>query len=278
MRASDRRSGREFLLALSLLILTLLSGFLIQGALNARELRRQDLLAAKAAAPVIEGLRQRAETVRASQADTAAGLKDLPAEKRQRLEDLDLSLLMIVSAASPMPEGWSPKLKTVIEEYEMDERCADTLMQMVLDCQEAGGQSMICSAYRTREYQEMLYENKVQRVLASGWMTIEEARSIAAEEVAVPGYSEHESGLAADIIDESYPFLDEWQENTFTQQWLKEHAVDYGFILRYPPGTEELTGIIYEPWHYRYVGLRFAHEIKNRNLTLEEYVAWRRGR
>ena len=62
------------------------------------------------------------------------------------------------------------------------------------------------------------------------------------------------------------------------QKWLKEHAADYGFILRYPPGSSDITGIIYEPWHYRYVGEKFAHEITNREITLEEYVAWRRGR
>jgi D-alanyl-D-alanine carboxypeptidase len=57
-----------------------------------------------------------------------------------------------------------------------------------------------------------------------------------------------------------------------------EHAPDYGFILRYPPEASDITGIVYEPWHYRYVGEKFAREITKRGLTLEEYVAWRRGR
>ena len=110
------------------------------------------------------------------------------------------------------------------------------------------------------------------------YCTIEEATELAAEEVAYPGTSEHQLGLAADIIDETFPYLTEWQETTGTQKWLKEHAADYGFILRYPPGSSDITGIIYEPWHYRYVGEKFAHEITNREITLEEYVAWRRGR
>ena len=79
-------------------------------------------------------------------------------------------------------------------------------------------------------------------------------------------------------MDENYPFLNEWQENTLTQQWLMKHAAEYGFILRYPPDASEITGIIYEPWHYRYVGEKFAKEITGRSITLEEYVIWRRGR
>ena len=74
------------------------------------------------------------------------------------------------------------------------------------------------------------------------------------------------------------PYLDEGQERTGTQRWLMENAWRYGFILRYPNGTTDITGIIYEPWHYRYVGEKFAREITKKGLTLEEYAAWRRGR
>ena len=110
------------------------------------------------------------------------------------------------------------------------------------------------------------------------YCTREEAIRQAEEEVAFPGTSEHQLGLAADIIDELYPYLTEEQETTGTSLWMKEHAPEYGFILRYPPGTSDITGIIYEPWHYRYVGEKFAKGITKMGLTLEEYVAWRRGR
>ena len=125
---------------------------------------------------------------------------------------------------------------------------------------------------------QCLFDNKVIRVMAEHYCSLKEAVTLAAEEVAYPGTSEHQLGLAADIIDETYPYLNEWQETTGTQRWLKGHAADYGFILRYPDGSSDITGIIYEPWHYRYVGEKFAKEITKRGITLEEYVAWRRGR
>ena len=96
--------------------------------------------------------------------------------------------------------------------------------------------------------------------------------------MAVPGTSEHESGLAADLIDESYPYLDELQEQTPTQKWLMANSWRYGFILRYPNGTTEQPGIIYEPWHYRYVGKEYAREIFRMGVTLEEYLQRREGR
>ena len=96
--------------------------------------------------------------------------------------------------------------------------------------------------------------------------------------MAPPGTSEHQLGLAADIIDSEYTYLDEGQERTGTQRWLMENSWRYGFILRYPNGTTDITGIIYEPWHYRYVGQRFAKDIYEKDVTLEEYIALRRGR
>ncbi len=273
-----RSTKKEFRIALLLLILTLSSGVLIQGLLRFRDNRRSDLEAQAITERMLSSVGQYADEIHSRSAEAALRLQTLPQEKRQRLEDLQLDLLTIVSAAQPLREGYVPELATVIEEYQMDARCADIVMQMILDCQEAGGRTMICSAYRTQEYQQMLYDNKVQRVLGSRWITYEDAMDVAAEEVARPGTSEHQLGLAADIIDESYPYLDEYQETTFTSLWLKEHAPDYGFILRYPNGTSGITGVIYEPWHYRYVGVQFAKEISKRGITLEEYVAWRRGR
>ncbi|MCR5088973.1 MAG: M15 family metallopeptidase [Oscillospiraceae bacterium] len=273
-----RSAKKEFLTALCLLLLTLAAGVLIQGLLRFRDNRRSDLEARAITDRMLSAVCSYADDIHSRSAEAALRLQNLPREKRERLENLQLDLLTVVSAAQPLQEGYVPELATVIEEYQMDARCADIVMQMILDCQAAGGRTMICSAYRTGEYQQMLYENKVQRVLGTRWMSYEEARDLAAEEVARPGTSEHQLGLAADIIDESYPYLDERQETTFTSLWLKEHAPDYGFILRYPNGTSDITGVIYEPWHYRYVGVQFAKEISKRGITLEEYVAWRRGR
>ena len=87
-----------------------------------------------------------------------------------------------------------------------------------------------------------------------------------------PGYSEHNCGLAADLNSPEHTGLDAGFEKTAAFRWLKAHAVEYGFILRYPNGSSDITGIIYEPWHYRYVGKDAAQEIFNRDITLEEYL------
>ena len=275
----DKSFRTEIILTVLLVVLTIASGFLIQVLLQIQANRRAEDRAGLLMVDTLEEFSAYAWNEHARNADAVKRLADLPEQKQKRLDDLQLDLLTIVSAASPLQEGYVPKLDTVIEEYQLDARCASVCWDMMQDCREGGyGFPMICSAYRTQEFQEELFENKIVRITLERYCSIEEATALAAEEVAYPGTSEHQLGLAADIIDETYPYLTEWQETTGTQKWLKEHAADYGFILRYPPESSEITGIIYEPWHYRYVGKKFAHEITNRGITLEEYVAWRRGR
>ena len=273
------KNRKEVYIALVLLLLTLCSGFVIQGLLARKEALRMTREAEAAITQVLGTVKSSADAVRQEQLSAAERMADLPQQKQQRLDDLHLDLLLVVSAASPLPDGYVPILDIVVGEYEMDERCAAKCLQMIEDCREAGmGLPMICSAYRTQEYQEMLYNDKVARVMQAEWISHDDALVKAAAVVAVPGTSEHQTGLSVDIMDENYPYLDEGQENTEAQVWLMEHAPDYGFILRYPPDASDITGIIYEPWHYRYVGEKFAKEIARKGLTLEEYVAWRRGR
>ena len=121
--------------------------------------------------------------------------------------------------------------------------------------------------------QQELYENKLQRLIEEGY-SYENAVTEAGTVVAVPGTSEHQTGLALDIVDASYQILDQGQEDTLVQQWLIEHSWEYGFVLRYPNAKSEITGIIYEPWHYRYVGREAAREMTELDLCLEEYVDW----
>ena len=142
---------------------------------------------------------------------------------------------------------------------------------MMDGCRAAGLSPTICSSYRTQEKQEQLYQNKVDRLAAQGW-SLEEAKVEAAKSVAIPGTSEHQLGLAVDIVDKHSQVLDNSQADTPAQQWLMEHSWEYGFILRYPEGKSEITGIIYEPWHYRYVGKEAAAEIHELGLCLEEYL------
>ena len=142
---------------------------------------------------------------------------------------------------------------------------------MMDDCRAAGLSPLICSSYRTWALQEELYENKVQRLIAEGYDE-ETARWEAGTVVAVPGTSEHQLGLAVDIVDINNQNLDESQEDTAVQKWLMEHSWEYGWILRYPCDKSDITGIIYEPWHYRYVGKEAAQEIHTLGVCLEEYL------
>ena len=112
----------------------------------------------------------------------------------------------------------------------------------------------------------------LQRGLVSGGMSEEEAKVEAAKAVAIPGTSEHQLGLAVDLVDANMQDLTSAQESTETQKWLMANSWRYGFIHRYPNGKTDITGIIYEPWHYRYVGKDAAQEIFNRDITLEEYL------
>ena len=184
-------------------------------------------------------------------------------------------LLILVNPQNALPEDYTVELQQVTWDQEenqfMDVRCADELLRMMQDCFDAGCTPYICSGYRTMEKQQFLFNNKIARLVAMG-VPAAEAPKQAAETVAIPGTSEHQLGLAVDIIDYNYPYLDEFQENMPTQKWLMENAWHYGFILRYPNDKSEITGIVYEPWHYRYVGMGAAKEIYELGITLEEYL------
>ena len=177
---------------------------------------------------------------------------------------------LLVNAQHPF-EGPAPSLETVEGSYQLDACAAQALKEMLEAGRAQGLKLKICSAYRSRERQSSLFEKKVQQYLAAGW-TESSAREEAAQTVARPGTSEHETGLAVDLVSEDYQLLDEGQERTKEQQWLMENCSNYGFILRYPTGKTDITGIIYEPWHYRYVGVRIAREIMDQGICLEEYL------
>jgi D-alanyl-D-alanine carboxypeptidase len=179
--------------------------------------------------------------------------------------------LVLVNPWYPLPEDHEFELTTVTGKYKVDSRCADALKQFLADCKAAGHTPYICSAYRTWDDQVYLFDKKVNSFISKGYSE-SEAKVLAAKETAVPGTSEHQLGLAVDILCQSRPWLDEGQAKTATQQWLMANCHKYGFILRYPKGTTPITGIIYEPWHYRYVGVEIATEIMTKGITFEEYL------
>ena len=181
-------------------------------------------------------------------------------------------LLLLVNPWTPLPEDFVPgELVPVQNDQAVDARAYPDLQNMLGDMSEAGLSPLICSSYRSQERQQELYDNKVQRVMAEG-VSREAAQAEAARWVARPGTSEHQTGLAVDIVSLSNQMLDETQESTPEFQWLAENAWKYGFILRYPSDKSEKTGIAYEPWHFRFVGKEAAEEMHDLGLCLEEYL------
>ena len=179
--------------------------------------------------------------------------------------------LILVNPWNPVPEDYEADLMAVQSGHYVDARCYPDLQRMLDDCSEAGLYPLICSSYRTQQMQQELFDERVDELTAMGYNT-RDAYNVAATSVAKPGTSEHQTGLAVDIVDNNHQLLDRTQEDTPVQQWLMENSWKYGFILRYPDGTSDLTGIIYEPWHYRYVGKKAAKKIHKRGICLEEYL------
>ncbi|MGI6182561.1 MAG: M15 family metallopeptidase [Candidatus Fimadaptatus sp.] len=179
--------------------------------------------------------------------------------------------LILVNPWNGIPADYAVELTELLNGHAIDSRAYPDLQQMMDDCRAAGLSPLICSSYRSMEKQSSLFENKVYRLMAEGY-NFDAARAEASKVVAVPGTSEHQTALALDIVDLTNQNLDETQEHTGVQQWLMAHSWEYGFVLRYPNGKSDITGIIYEPWHYRYVGREAAKEMTELGLCLEEYV------
>ncbi|MDE6108130.1 MAG: M15 family metallopeptidase, partial [Oscillospiraceae bacterium] len=180
--------------------------------------------------------------------------------------------LILANQNNPLPEDFSvPELTKLKNGHAIDSRAYDSLQAMLDGARAAGYDPMICSSYRSMEKQTDLFERKVQSYLNQGYDR-EDAEKRAARWVSPPGTSEHQAGLAVDIVDREYQVLNEAQEKRPVQQWLMTHCAEYGFILRYPTGKSDLTGVTYEPWHYRYVGEEAARVIMEGGLCLEEYL------
>ena len=187
----------------------------------------------------------------------------------------DDPLLTLVNPWNTLPEGWKVELVSIGNGHRVDRTCYDDLVAMLAACKTAGLHPVVRSSYRNQATQKQLYENKVRQWKGYGYSETE-ARKRVATIVAPPGTSEHQLGWAVDIVDASYRTLDEKQATTPAQKWLMEHSWEYGFILRYPIDKSDITGIIYEPWHYRYVGKEHAKAIYERGLCLEEWLEQRK--
>lgn len=155
--------------------------------------------------------------------------------------------------------------------YVVDQRIEKDLNAMLAAAKADGVTIYPCSAYRSIDKQTALFNRKIKQYQNNGY-NYNDAYNIAKTIVAVPGTSEHHTGLALDLITPGYQQLDDGFENTAAFKWLDKHSAEYGFVLRYPKDKEDITKIIYEPWHYRYVGVNAAETIKANGWCLEEYV------
>lgn len=189
--------------------------------------------------------------------------------------------LILINSENPLPEDYALVFKDDFVDVKstrddgrppqkLRKAAAEALEELSAAAAEAGFSNIsVTSAYRSREYQKQLFDGAVERYLARG-MTKKEALHLTKRYFAEPGKSEHESGLAVDMHHLSCASLA--FAETAEYRWLSEHAHLYGFILRYPEGKEKITGIAFEPWHFRYVGKEAAAEIYASGLCLEEYL------
>ena len=178
--------------------------------------------------------------------------------------------LMLINKDHLIPEDYTFELASITDTVKSDVRCAGALVNMIRGAKDDGVYLHVASPYRDLKRQTYVFERKVKSIMDEGY-DYDEAYELASEVVAIPGTSEHQVGLAFDLVTDGYWKLDEGFADTDGGKWLAEHAPDYGFILRYPKGKEDITKIEFEPWHFRYVGVKAAQEMRRLGLTLEEY-------
>jgi len=180
--------------------------------------------------------------------------------------------MLLVNVDNPLPENFTVNLSVVdASGNEVDARIASYLKQMIEDGNSTGLQLMISSAYRSVEFQQSIWDKRVNEYVAEG-MNREEAEEKTSEFIMYPDCSDHNTGLGVDIVSVTNQRMEEDFAETPEAEWLAENAWKYGFILRYPKEKESITDVKFEPWHYRYVGKEQAKIIYESGLCLEEYL------
>jgi D-alanyl-D-alanine carboxypeptidase len=180
--------------------------------------------------------------------------------------------LTLVNNDNLLSSDFTPELTSIGNGQYFDSRAADYLELFVAAAKNEGLSVYITSSYRSYATQQTLFNNKVNQYLTSEGSR-EAAETKARTIVAYPGTSEHQLGLACDIVDKYYEYMNESLADTELSKWMAENCAQYGFILRYPDGKQDITGVMYEPWHYRYVGVGAATYIMENDLCLEEFIA-----
>ena len=209
----------------------------------------------------------------------SAGLSDLPPSESLPLEPVaapiprDEWYMVLANRDSVLPAEFAVEQTATVGEALVDARIADALRQMVNDAAVAGIRLKPTNGYRTVARQQELWNARVQKLMTENGMTQADAEVRALDFTSRAGTSDHNTGLGLDIVSEDHPAKDAAYADTTAAAWLAEHAAEYGFILRYPADKTAVTGMDFEPWHYRYVGTEQALLIKASGLCLEEYLA-----
>ena len=175
--------------------------------------------------------------------------------------------LTLVNSEYAVPEEWDIELTELRDDQRVDSRMYPDLQDMFDACRADGLYPLVWSSYREESDQQRLMDEKIESYISAG-LSQHDAKKEAKLWVAEPGYSEHQLGLAVDINSEDENLCSSWD----VYAWLAEHCAEYGFILRYPEDKTDITGIDYEPWHFRYVGKEAAQEIMASGMCLEEYI------
>lgn len=178
--------------------------------------------------------------------------------------------LILINKQHSIPEGYEFPLGTISGSMRCDERILEDLLTMMQAAKDEGVDLVICSPYRDYNRQTYLFNRKITRYMDAG-MSYMDAYKTASMTVTSPNASEHRIGLAIDFYSSTYKNLNEGFADTATGQWLAANSYRFGFILRYPKDKEYITGIEYEPWHFRYVGVEAATVITQKGITLEEF-------
>jgi LAS superfamily LD-carboxypeptidase LdcB len=181
--------------------------------------------------------------------------------------------MVLVNHNNPLPDGFDVPVDPIDNNGRFfDVRAIDALMNLLDASVQDGLQAMVISGSRSWEFQQGVFDNRVAALRATG-LTAEEAEEQALNENLAPGESEHNSALAVDVVSVNNQRMDEDYLENPIYTWLLDNAADYGFIQRYPIDKANITGVEFEPWHFRYVGVEQARLIKESGMTLEEYLA-----
>lgn len=187
---------------------------------------------------------------------------------------LDNPNLIIVNQQHPIQKELKFE-RFLIGKETINTSIINSLSRLFSEAEKNGFRFTLVSGYRSIAYQKNLFDQSVQRHRDAGY-SLEQAQNMTLSYSQMPGSSEHHTGLAVDIIDTAFlndrQYLYDAVDQLISQQWLINHAVDYGFILRYPKAKVNWTGINYEPWHFRFVGQENAIYMTKNGLSLEEYI------